>query len=145
MNLKTFFCFAFTCLAMFSHAQEWLTDFDQAKSVAAKENKQIIMVFQGSDWCAPCIKLDHEVWSSEAFKAYAADHFIMVKVDFPRKKANALTPEQQEKNNQLAEAYNRKGFFPLVVVFDSRANRLGETGYKKLTPDEYIRHILSVK
>ena len=145
MNLKTIFSIIFICSVMVSHAQEWQTDFDQAKAIAVKENRQIIMVFQGSDWCAPCIKLDHEIWSSEVFKSYAGDHFVMLKVDFPRKKANALAPEQQEKNNKLAEAYNKQGFFPFVVVFDHQGNKLGETGYKKIAPDDYIRHLLSFK
>lgn len=145
MNLKTIFCIAFTSFVLISQAQEWQTDFDQAKAIAAKENKQIIMVFQGSDWCAPCIKLDHEIWSSEVFKSYAGDHFVMLKVDFPRKKANALAREQQEKNNKLAEIYNRQGFFPFVVIFDPQGHKLGETGYKKMTPDDYIQHLLSFK
>jgi thioredoxin-related protein len=41
-------------------AQNWLTDFDKAKEQAKKENKSIVMVFSGSDWCAPCIKLDKD-------------------------------------------------------------------------------------
>jgi len=52
-------------------AQEWHTDFVKAKEIATKENKTIVLVFQGSDWCAPCIKLDREIWSSEVFKSYA--------------------------------------------------------------------------
>jgi len=133
------------CFVLIAHGQEWQTDFEQAKAIAAKENREIIMVFQGSDWCAPCIKLDQEIWSSDEFKSYAKDHFIMLKVDFPRKKANALVPEQQEKNNKLAETYNKQGFFPLVVVFDSGGRKLGETGYKKMVPGDYIQHLLSFR
>ena len=47
---------------------------------------------------------------------YAKDHFVMLKADFPRKRANKLNSEQQEKNNKLAEIYNQKGYFPFVVV-----------------------------
>ena len=32
------------------------------------EDKNIIIVFSGSDWCAPCIKLDKNIWQSDAFK-----------------------------------------------------------------------------
>ena len=31
---------------------------------AQKQNKKIILVFQGSDWCGPCIKLSKEIWST---------------------------------------------------------------------------------
>lgn len=69
-------------------AQEWQTDFTKAKEIAAKESKPIILVFQGSDWCAPCIKLDREVWSTETFKKYAAAHYVMLQTDFA--KANEI-------------------------------------------------------
>eukprot|EP01009_Symbiontida_sp_KSa7_P003422 NODE_1828_length_540_cov_869.580448_g1483_i0.p2 GENE.NODE_1828_length_540_cov_869.580448_g1483_i0~~NODE_1828_length_540_cov_869.580448_g1483_i0.p2 ORF type:complete len:65 (+),score=7.38 NODE_1828_length_540_cov_869.580448_g1483_i0:91-285(+) len=39
-------------------AQQWLTNFDEAKKVAATEQKNILMVFSGSDWCVPCMKLE---------------------------------------------------------------------------------------
>ena len=66
------------CLIGGVNAQDWNTDFEKAKSIAKAENKPIILVFQGSDWCAPCIKLDKEIWSSETFKAYAKKHYVMV-------------------------------------------------------------------
>ncbi len=126
-----------------AYAQEWLTDFSAAKTLAAENDRLIILVFQGSDWCAPCIKLDREIWSTEEFRTYARDQFVMLKADFPRKRVNRLTSEQQEKNNKLAETYNRQGFFPFVVVLDVGGKVLGELGYEKTTPGEYIE-LLSV-
>jgi len=119
-------------------AQDWQTDFDKAKEIAMAGNKPIILVFQGSDWCAPCIKLDQQIWSSEEFKNYSSDHFVMLLADFPRKKQNMLPAEQQKKNEQLAETYNKNGYFPLVVVLDKDGKVLGQTGYKKITVKNYI-------
>ena len=48
------------------------------------------MVFSGSDWCAPCIKLDKAVWQSEEFKKEAETNWVIYKADFPKKKANQL-------------------------------------------------------
>ena len=127
-----------------SFAQEWKTDFSAAQKQAMAENKTIILVFQGSDWCAPCIKLEKEVWSTDTFKTYAKDHFIMVKADFPKRKKNALSDEQQEANNKLAEKYNNKGYFPYVVVLDKNAKVLGNTGYLKKSPSEYIEVLNSM-
>ncbi|MFK8165717.1 MAG: thioredoxin family protein [Lewinella sp.] len=119
-------------------AQDWKVDLDEAKEIATEEGKAIVLVFQGSDWCAPCIKLDRDIWRSDAFKAYADDHFVMLQADFPRRKQNALSESQVAANAQLAETYNKRGGFPFVVVLDSDGNVLGETGYKKATPEEYI-------
>lgn len=119
-------------------AQDWHTDFKEAKKIAAQENKTVVLVFQGSDWCAPCIKLDRAIWSTDTFKAYAKDHFVMVQADFPRKKANALKEAQAAANAQLAETYNKRGIFPFVVVMDAKGDVLGETSYKKVSPEKYI-------
>ena len=58
------------------HAQQWLTSFQQAKELAAVQEKEIILVFQGSDWCAPCIKLNREIFETEYFLAYAKKYSV---------------------------------------------------------------------
>ena len=129
----------FLCSIQMMNAQEWVTDFGKAKEIATQQKKPIIIVFQGSDWCAPCIKLEREVWQTDVFKDYAATHFVMLKADFPKRKKNVLSVKQTEQNNKLAEVYNKNGYFPLVVVLDKDGKILGETGYKKLSPQEYIK------
>ncbi len=125
------------------NAQDWETDFEKAKKLATEKDRNIVLVFSGSDWCAPCIKLETEIWSTEEFINYANENFVLLKADFPRKKKNRLTEEQQEKNNQLAEKYNTRGYFPLVVVLDKNEKVLGTTGYKKIEPSEYIKLLSS--
>ena len=119
-------------------AQEWNDDFKDAMAIAQQENKPIILVFSGSDWCAPCIKLDRDIWQSNEFKAYAKENYILYKADFPRKKENRLVLERATQNKSLADNYNPKGYFPLVLVLGKQGNILGQTGYQKTTPKEYI-------
>ena len=144
MTLKKIILSLFLLLIFFTvNAQEWVSNFETAKEVASKENKKIILVFQGSDWCAPCIKLDKEIWSTPDFKNYAKEHFVLVKANFPRKKKNKLSEVNIANNKKLMELYNKKGYFPFVVIFDKNANALGNTGYKKTTPSEYIKILTS--
>lgn len=124
-------------------AQDWLTDLDAAKEIAATDNKAIVLVFQGSDWCAPCIKLDKEIWSTDEFKTYADEHYVMLQADFPRRKKNRLPEAQAEANAKLADQYNKSGIFPFVVVLDKEGKVLGETGYEKLSPEAYISQLNS--
>ncbi len=124
------------CLMVFS--QDWETSYKNSITKAQNQNKKIILVFQGSDWCGPCIKLSKEIWSTEEFIAYSKINYILIQADFPRKKKNALEKEQQEINNFLAEKYNPNGYFPLVVVLNKNGEVLGETSYKKTTPKQYI-------
>ena len=122
-------------------AQSWQTNLEEAKALALEQDRHIILVFQGSDWCAPCIKLDREVWSTDEFQAYAKDNYIMVQADFPRKKKNRLSEAQQMHNNALAEKYNAQGIFPLVVVMNAAGEVLGTTGYHKTSPTDYIKEL----
>ena len=124
------------CFLVFS--QDWETSYKNSIIKAQNQNKKIILVFQGSDWCGPCIKLSKEIWSTEEFIAYSKINYILIQADFPRKKKNALTKEQQKINNFLAEKYNPNGYFPLVVVLNKNGEVLGETSYKKTTPKQYI-------
>lgn len=138
----TFYSLLLTLLcSLTSFAQEWNTDIETAKKIAATKNQPVLLVFQGSDWCAPCIKLDRAVWSSDTFKAYASKNLTLILADFPRKKKNFLSPEQTKKNKALAATYNPKGFFPFVVILNAEGKVKGTTSYLKATPEEYIKHL----
>lgn len=127
----------------FFQAQNWQSNFEQAKELATKESKNIVLVFSGSDWCAPCMKLEKNIWNSEEFKAEAQQNWIIYKADFPKKKANQLSEELTQQNKLLAEKYNKGGSFPLVILLDSSGKVLGITGFKNSSPQEYINLIHS--
>lgn len=126
-----------------TYSQNWELDFNTALKTAQDSNKTIILVFSGSDWCAPCIKLEREIWETDTFQKYANEHYVMVRADFPRRKANKLPKEQEEKNAYLAETYNPNGYFPSVVIIDKNKKVLGQTGYRKLSPQKYFEHLNS--
>ena len=125
-------------ISTLTFAQDWQINFEKAKEMALKNKQPIILVFQGSDWCTPCMKLEQEIWSSKEFKAYAKENYTLVKADFPRRRKNKLSKEQTKQNDALAEKYNTNGVFPLVVVLDSKGKVLGKTSYKKTTPKAYL-------
>lgn len=129
--------FLFISLCTFS--QNWKNNIEEAKTEAKISNKNILLVFSGSDWCAPCIKLDRTIFQTEVFKAEAAQKWVLVKADFPKKKGNALSVAQTESNKKLAEKYNKEGNFPLVVLLDASGKVLGITGYKNVSPIEYVQ------
>ncbi len=131
----------FLLFSVSTFAQDWITNFDEAKQLASSKNQNIVLVFQGSDWCAPCIKLDKEIWSSQEFQKLAKDHFVMLQADFPRRKANKLSEALTAQNAKLAAIYNSQGYFPLVVVLNAKGDVLGKTGYEKITPSAYFKKL----
>lgn len=132
-------------ISVLSFGQNWNYNFDEAKKIAQTENKNIVMIFSGSDWCAPCMRLDKNIWQSEEFKTEADKNWVLVKLNFPLKKANQLSEEQTEHNRLLAEKYNKEGSFPLVVVLQPDGKILGKFGFKNVAPSEYIKMLKSAE
>ncbi len=134
--------YVFLFLLSFSlTAQNWETDWKVATQKSKKNNQKLILVFSGSDWCIPCIKLEKEIWEAESFKAYALENYVLLRADFPKRKKNALSKEKQTHNDKLAERFNTAGYFPLVVVISPEEKVLGQLGYEKSTPEKYIELI----
>lgn len=131
--------FSVLLVSSFTFGQSWKANFEEAKAMAVQEDKNILLVFSGSDWCAPCIKLDKVVWQSEDFKKEAEKNWIIYKADFPKKRTNQLTPELTEANKKLAEKYNKNGSFPLVVLLDKSGKVVGMTGFKNVSAIEYVK------
>ena len=102
----------------------WQTDIATAKETAKAENKLIILNFSGSDWCGPCIRLHKEIFDSEIFAKYADGHLVLLNADFPRYKKNLLSKEQQKKNDEMADVYNKSGIFPLTLLINSEGKVL---------------------
>ena len=103
---------------------QWHNNLDEAKQIAAKEHKYILLNFSGSDWCGPCIRMHNEIFGSDVFKKLADEQLVMVNADFPRKKKNQLSAAQQEINNKMADQYNPEGKFPLTVLLDENGKVL---------------------
>lgn len=132
---------SFILFSFFGKAEnhpEWLVDFKQAQKKAADEDKYILLLFTGSDWCSPCIRLEKTLFESEAFNDYYKDKFVLLKADFPRKKRNQLPDELEKQNNELAEKYNRNGMFPMVLVLKADGEAVGLMKHPKHTAHDYI-------
>jgi len=71
------------------------------------------------------------------------NNWIIYRADFPKKKANQLTPALTESNKKIAAQYNASGYFPLVLLLDKSGTVLGVEGYKNISAAEYIQMIHS--
>ena len=123
----------------------WVTDMNEAKTLASESNKIILMSFQGSDWCGSCKRLDRQLFQSEEFKTFAEEHLILLKLDFPMRKENQLSKEQTTHNEALADIHNPEGAFPKVLLFSAEGERLGAMSYPSKSNAEYLESIKSFK
>lgn len=114
----------------------WLTDLDEAKKVATKENKKLLVDFTGSDWCGYCIMLHKEVFATEPFENFAKD-YVLVELDFPRKKAQPAA--EKSKNQAAAKKFGVNGY-PTVIILSAAGKELNrQSGYGPGTgPEAYL-------
>ncbi len=119
-------------------AVNWVNDFEAAKKKAAIEKKDMLLFFSGSDWCHWCQKLDKEVFSQEKFAREAEKDFILVNLDFPRKKE--LEKSIKEQNQQLQKTYGIRGF-PTVILTDATGIPYAKTGYQQGGVDVYLAQL----
>ena len=117
----------------------WIDDFDEAKRLAAKERKLILVDFSGSDWCGWCMKLDKEVFATEEFLSKAPKKFILLMIDSPRDKTR-LSEKSAKQNPGLRQRYGIRGY-PTVLILDSRGEVLYKTGYRAGGPIAYLKHL----
>jgi protein disulfide-isomerase len=128
--IATLFVLAFA-LGLHANSADWLTDFDAAKKKAAEENKPILMLFTGSDWCPSCIKWEKETFGQPEFENYAKDHLVLLFVDFPEKKK--LPKEQAKANNRLLDKFKIQEY-PTAVLLNPKGKKLAAYTYTEGGP-----------
>jgi len=126
----------FQCLLCMGQIEH---DVAEAFRVADETQKPILLVFAGSDWCAPCIRFDNQVLSQHEFLDFAKENFVILKADFPQRKK--LPQAEQEQNELLAEQYNPKGIFPNFVLLRLDKSVASTFSYRNQTSKEFISEV----
>ena len=118
-----------------------VTNLEDAKALAQAGDKRILMVFAGSDWCAPCKVFKRSVLTEAAFLEGGKDDYVVVYLDFPSKKRNQLPPEQKAYNDGLAERYNEQGVFPRVYLLDKDGETVREMKFRGQSAEEFVAEL----
>ncbi|MCA9069748.1 MAG: thioredoxin family protein [Planctomycetaceae bacterium] len=121
---------------------EWMTNMQKAQEVAAKENKDLMINFTGSDWCVWCKKLKKEVFEEDGFEK-AADKFVFVEMDFPNDKS-LIPKEIQTQNEKWSDKFGIQGF-PTVVLTDAKGRPYGSMGYVEGGPKPFLSELGKVQ
>lgn len=144
-NKKIFYVLLFIFIQIgFANAQsQFVFSFDSIKINAKDENKNILLVFTGSDWCNNCIRLKTNILDNEIFNQYAKQNLSIYLADFPRK--NQQDKKTKARNIELFEQYNKKKTFPCLVLINPRTKeyKILDTSYKIV--DEFLVYIKTIK
>jgi len=125
-------------LVNFGYSQNSET-FSKKLETAKLENKNVLLYFSGSDWCAPCVKFKKFIVNTPEFQTFATENLIIYNADFPRLSKNKLAKEIVKENETLADKYNAKGIFPLILLLDTEGNVIKKwEEFPKETVEEFI-------
>ncbi len=115
------------------------TDPAAAFARAQATGQPVLLVFSGSDWCAPCIRLERQVLTDSTFLRYASGHVVLLKADFPQQRQ--LEPARQAAYEALAEKYNPEGAFPKLVVIGPDRRRVVTLSAVAQTPASLVAQL----
>lgn len=124
---------------------QWEPSFENAKKMAKEKHELILLNFSGSDWCGPCIMLRKNYLENDAFTKMANGHLILVNADFARRKKNLGSTEQIQRNEALAEQYNKNGVFPLTLLLNADGKVLKSwQGNPNVSVDQWVQEIQTI-
>ncbi len=109
------------------HEIAWMTDYDEARALADREDRPLLVDF-GASWCGACQELERNTFSDPRV-IEEGQRFVPVRID--------LSPGQDvERGNALLAQYNQHGL-PLIVMHGSDGEESSRvTGY--VEPEEML-------
>jgi hypothetical protein len=100
-----------------SYSLNWYTDYDAAVRQAKLTQKPMLVYFGGSDWCAPCAKLEKKFFDTKRFSDESKD-YVLVYLDIPQR-IDIISPEARKKNKEVAKKLKSKSY-PTIIALDHR-------------------------
>ncbi len=112
----------------------WIDNLGEAVKKAKPDRKPILVLFTGSDWCAPCQSLEKNVLVQPKFREFAGKHLVTVFLDSPRNKK--LPDDVKKQNDALAEKFSIEAYPTVLILSPDGEKRLWiHTGYSALFLD----------
>ena len=121
-----------------------LSDVQAELGRAAQEHKQLMIKFVGSTWCAPCHRLEENVFATAAFRKASARYRI-VTADYPP--LEERTDDKIQANPQLAklmvikEHYDVPGFPTTIILSADGKVRAKVVGHSTDSTSAYIARL----
>ena len=143
---KIFFtavCCSFLSGSFAAAPDGWTEGFsDAVQAKAEKENRCVLLLFTGSDWCPACRELKKNVLDSEVFRRFAEKELVPVWIDFPRKEKQA-NPLRKANEALLDKFLGEDAAFPTTVLLDPKGKVLGRI-VGAMPADAYLASIREI-
>jgi thioredoxin-related protein len=99
----------------------WTTNINTAFAQAKKSNRNVLLLFTGSDWCGYCIKLKSQTLDKAQFKKLAEKNFVLVYFDFPHR---TKLDGSQKAIQQHMQAKFKVSEYPTTLILSPQGEEL---------------------
>ena len=120
----------------------WFDDYEAAREKARRENKPMLLLFTGSDWCGFCIRLRKNVLEKSDFKGFARKNLILVYIDSPKR--TKLPKALVEQNRALKAKFGAGGGVPETLIVSADEEVIGKIGGCPKNPKEYLKRLRAI-
>ena len=108
---------------------KWHEDLDEARALAKKSGKDLLVYFSGSDWCVWCMVVRKGILGREEFLREASKNYVLVLLDSPRYKPQ---PPNAARSTELRTQWGIRGY-PSFVFCDPDLKRIGDFSMSRPT------------
>lgn len=110
----------------------------------ADQFKYRLIVFEGSDWCAHCRRLEKEILNDSLFMSQMQTYSVFIeRIDFPQRKK--LSDTTRLYNNTIAEKYAFDGNFPTLILARTDSFSYRKINYINQPIAKFLAEINSAK
>ncbi|MDH5380858.1 MAG: thioredoxin family protein [Cyclobacteriaceae bacterium] len=100
-----------------------------------------LYVFEGSDWCSNCRRLENTVLAKEEFLDFLSKREIAIhKIDFPQRIKQSK--EEKKINAAIAELYAFDGSFPTLILAKTNAQNFEKVFYSNQSVSQMQQQII---
>lgn len=115
MKLSIIIILLFCCVDLNAQIKKY-KKWEQAAAIARKENKDVLIVLTGKEWCASCKVLESNVLQSTNFQEFADSKFVVFEIDLPKEHIVKENSSISKLHKEFSERYDAKAFPSLVVA-----------------------------
>lgn len=113
----------------------WLTDYDSALATATSTGRPVLTLFTGSDWCPHCKTLEHNVFGSDVFQAWARENVVLLMIDLPQA---GISQAVRNERSQICINYGVRTFPSVLLLGPDGRKITAQTGYKGQSAGEWL-------
>lgn len=122
----------------------WEQDFAKARTQAAQEKKDVLILFDGSDWCPYSMQLADDVMSHASFLDGVRQAFVPVIVDFPQNPPALAKVRDRARNETLAQQFWVNSY-PTIILTDPEGLPYAFEGTRRTTPADFLAGLLKLR